>query len=57
MYLAARSWGISPDGFWLMTFVEWLLEADFHFSEIEKQAQPGVLTDREAQRLKEFALG
>ena len=40
-----------------MTLFEWHVEADYRLAQIEEQAQPGVLTEREAQRLKEFATG
>lgn len=36
MYLAAREWGIQPSEFWDMTFVEWLLEANFRWENSEE---------------------
>ncbi|MCJ8334566.1 MAG: hypothetical protein MJH10_10035 [Epibacterium sp.] len=54
MYLAARSWGISPPDFWDLTLEEWFLEAEMRRPEMPGDFA-GKLTQADVDDLWEVA--
>jgi len=55
MFLAARSWGLSPSEFWSMTIPEYYAELEWRAPAEKKHA--GKLTDEDVEELKAYLNG
>lgn len=55
MFLAARSWGLSPSEFWSMTIPEYYAELEWRAP--AEKTHAGKLTDEDVEELKAYLNG